>query len=128
MKRKTSGQLGGGNSGQGGKGKRKRGSGKDNAAQDSGNSAPSPKRQQTGKGATSGSGGKGGNWPRFTGDQKEEALKGVQQTLRDKRERDKLCQRCGFGNHHWKYCRKEINVSPSKKKKTKDEKSKKETS
>ena len=123
---KSLGNTQSGGSGQG-KGKRKRGSGKGGDAKD--DSAPAPKRQQKGKGTTSGSGDKGGNTPRFTDDQKEEALKGVQETLRASRIKKKLCQRCALSGHHWKYCRKEINVSSSKKKKTKkDDKSKEEDS
>jgi hypothetical protein len=124
--RKTSGDGGAGGSGQG-KGKRKRGSGKDSGAKD--DTEPAPKRQQKGKGTTSGSGDKGDNSPRFTDDQKEEALKGVQESLRASRIKKKLCQRCAIGGHHWKYCRKEINVSSSKKKKSKkDDKSKEDDS
>lgn len=82
----------------GGKGKRKRGSGtKDGDAQDK-DSAPAQKRQQAGKGDTSGSGGES-NAPRFTKEQEEEALEGVQLTLRDARKKRKLCKRCGGGNH-----------------------------
>ena len=87
---------------------------------------PLSKRQQKGKGTASGAGRKGDNSPRFTDDQREEALKGIQETLRASRIKKKLCQRCALSGHHWKYCRKEINVSSLKKKKTKKDDTSKE--
>ena len=77
--------------------KRKRG-GAGTAAPATGTSDPPAKKQSTGdKSAGTGN----GNPPRFTKEQMEEALKGVQQTLCDARDRKKLCRRCGIAGHRW---------------------------
>ena len=57
-----------------------------------------------------------GNPPRFTKEQMEEALKGVQQTRRNARERKKLCLYCGFGGHRWQWWQKDIIISSARKK------------
>ena len=95
--------------------KRKRG-GAGTAAPATGTSssdAPPAKKQSTGdKSAGTGK----GNPPRFTKEQMEEPLKGVQQTLRDARDRKKLCRRCGIAGHRWQWCQKDIVVSSARKK------------
>ena len=40
-----------------------------------------------------------------------EGHQGVDQKVVDKRKSDKECTRCGMRNHHWKHCRKPIQVS-----------------
>ena len=78
--------------------------------------APPAKKQSTRAKSEASVGAEKGNPPRFTKEQMEEALKGVQQTLRDARERKKLCLRCGFGGHRWHWCQKDIVVSSVRKK------------
>ena len=102
--------------------KRKRGGAGGNAAPATADSsAPAEKKQRTGGTTVRPAGGKG-NPPRFSKEQLDEALKGVQATLRDARFKKKLCQRCGLSNHRWQWCQKEINVSSTTKDKKKAKK------
>src|SRR6266576_1093216 len=103
--------------------KRKRGPEKETNAKE--DSAPASKKLQKGKGTTSGS---GDTKPRFSKDQMDEALKGVPQNLRDARDKKNMCRRCGLDNHRWQWCRKEISVSSTRKKKDKKESKGKDTS
>lgn len=107
----NSGNTGGG---QGGKNKRKRGQGQGQGtdAQEKKDEGPAAKKP---KGNTSTpAAGKG--TPRFTQEQKEEALKGVPENLRVARSKKSLCERCGFDNHQWKWCRKDVVISSTRKK------------
>ncbi len=103
--------------------KRKRGPEKETNAKE--DSAPASKKLQKGKGTASGS---GDTKPRFSKDQMDEALKGVPQNLRDARDKKNMCRRCGLDNHRWQWCRKEISVSSTRKKKDKKESKGKDTS
>ena len=88
--------------------KRKRGGAGASATPATGTSssdAPPAKRQSTGD-KTAGTG--KGNPPRFTKEQMEAALKGVQQTLCEARDRKKLCRRYGITGHRWQWCQKDI--------------------
>ena len=53
--------------------------------------------------------------PRFTKDEMEIALKGVQPTLREARDKRDLCRRCGLACHKRMFCLKEISLSWTKK-------------
>src|SRR5215212_6064284 len=46
---------------------------------------------------------------------REEALKGIPQTLLDKRTKENRCLCCHMDNHRWSDCRKDILVSSSRK-------------
>ena len=102
--------------------KRKHGGAGNAAAPATETSNPPTKQQSTGDKFVASAGVGKGNPPRFTKEQTEEALKGVQQTLRDARDRKKLCRCCGVGGHRWQWCQKDIIVSSLRKKKEKSSK------
>ena len=62
---------------------------------------------------------------RFTKDEMEIALKGIQPTLREARNKRDLSRRCGLAGHKWRFCLKEISLSSTTKS---DKKAKKEAS
>ena len=76
---------------------------------------------------TTGGGGKT-RAPRFTKDEMEIALKGIQPTLREARDKRDLCRRCGLAGHKWMFCLKEISISSTKKSGKKAKKEASETS
>ena len=66
--------------------------------------------------------------PCFTKNEMEIALKGIQPTLREARDKRDLCQRCGLAGHKWTFCLKEISLSSTKKSGTKAKNEDSETS
>ena len=78
-------------------------------------SGPPAKKQLTAGGTAFTPGGDKGAAPRFTKDQQDEALKGIPHNLREARNKKKLYTRCGFSNHRWQWCRKEISLSSTRK-------------
>src|SRR5436853_6657678 len=106
-------------------GKRKRGAGKADDAREE--KAPVSKKPKT---STASSAGKG--TPRFTKEQKDEALRGILSNLVDAWMKKELGARCGLSNHRWQWCRKEISISSThkmgKKEKKDQEPEKKEES
>ena len=75
---------------------------------------------------TTGGGGKA-RTPRFTKEETEIALKGIQPTLRVAREKRDLCRRCGLTGHKWMFCLKKISISSKKKSGKKAKKESSET-
>ena len=95
---------------------RKRSGGGNGATPVSENSSVPPGRKKltAGHAVNTGGGGKARN-PRFTKDEMEVALKGIQPTLREARDKRDLCRRCGLAGHKWMFCLKEISLSSTKK-------------
>ena len=109
--------------------KRKRSGGGNGATPASENSsAPPAKKQLTAGYAGNTGGGRKARTPRFTKDEMEVALKGVQPTLREARDKRDLCRRCGLAGHKWMFCLKEISLSSMKKAARKVKKEASETS
>ena len=96
--------------------KRKRSEGGIGATPASEHSAGPPAKKQltVSHAGTTGGGGKA-RTPRFTKEEMEIALKGVQPTLREARDKRDLCRRCGLARHKWMFCLKEISLSSTKK-------------
>ena len=88
---------------------------------------PAKKQSTVSHAGTTGGGGKA-RTPRFTKEEMEIALKGVQPTLREARDKRDLCQRCGLAGHKWMFCLKEISLSSTKKSGKKAKKEASETS
>ena len=76
---------------------------------------------------TTGGGGKA-RTPRFTKDEMEIALKGIQPTLWEAMDKRDLCRRCGLPGHKWMFYLKEILLSSTKKSGKKAQKEASETS
>ena len=53
--------------------------------------------------------------PQFTMEQKEEALAGIPQNLREARCKKGLCDYCGLPKHRWQWCRSQISISSTRK-------------
>ena len=75
---------------------------------------PAKKKLTVSHAGTTGGGGKA-RTSRFTKEEMEIALKGVQPTLREARDKRDLCRRCGLAGHKWMFCLKEISLSSTKK-------------
>ena len=88
---------------------------------------PAKKQLTVSHASTTGGGGKA-RTPRLTKDEIEIALKGVQPTLLEAREKRHLCRRCGLAGHKWMFCLKEISLSSTKKSGKKAKKEASETS
>ena len=88
---------------------------------------PAKKQLTVNHAGTTGSGGKA-RTPRFTKDEMEIALKGIQPTIREARDKRDLCRRCGLAGHEWMFCLKEISHSSAKKSGKKAKKEASETS
>ena len=96
--------------------KRKRNGGGTGATPASEHSAGPPAKQllKVSHAGTTGGGGKT-RTPHFTKDEMEIALKGIQPTLREARDKRDLCRRCDLAGHKWMFCHKEISLSSTKK-------------
>ena len=78
-------------------------------------SAPPAKKELTARHAGNTGGGGKARTPHFTKDEMEVAVKGLQPTLREARDKRDLCRRCGIAGHKWMFCLKEISLSSTKK-------------
>ena len=109
--------------------KRKRSRGGTGATSASEHSAGRPANKQltVSHAGTTGSGAKA-RTPRITKEEMEIALKGVQPTLREAREKRNLCRRCGLAGHKWMFCLEEISLSSKNKSGKKAKKEATETS
>src|SRR5437016_1664410 len=111
----TVGEKDTGSKGKGGK--CKQGAGKaDDGLEEKATVAKKPK--------TSAASSAGNSSPRFTKEQKDEALRGKPSNLVDARMKKEFCARCGLSNHRWQWCRKEISISSTRKKGKKEKKDK----
>ena len=88
---------------------------------------PAKKQLTVSHAGTTGGGGKA-RTPRFTKEEMEIALKGIQPTLREARDKRDLCRRCGLAGHKWMFCLKEISLSSTEKSVKKAKKEASETS
>ena len=96
--------------------KRKRSGGGTSATPVSEHSAgPPAKKQLTVSHAETTGGGRKARTPRLTKEEMEIAVKGVQPTLREARDKRDLCRRCGLAGQKWMFCLKEITLSSTKK-------------
>ena len=76
---------------------------------------PPAKKQSTVSHAGTTGGGRKARTPCFTKDEMDIALKSIQPTLREARDKGDLCRRCGLASHKWMFCLKEISLSSTKK-------------
>ena len=88
---------------------------------------PAKKQLMVSHAGTTG-GGRKARTPCFTKEEMEIALKGVQPTFREARDKRDLCRRCGLAGHKWMFCLKEISLSLTKKSGKKAQKEASETS
>ena len=109
--------------------KHKRSAGGTGATPASEHSADPPAKKQltVSHAGTTGGGGKT-RAPRFTKDEMEIALKGIQPTFREARDKRDPCRRCGLAGHKWMFCLKEISLSSKMKAGKKDKQEASETS
>ena len=96
-------------------------------ASDNSSAPPAKKQLMADHAGNTGGGGKS-RIPCFTKDEREIALKGVQPTPQEARDKSHLCRRCGLAGHKWMFCLEEISLSSTKKSGKKDKKEASKTS